>query len=197
MTLSSTACEPIKGEVLRFSRWHTAGGILALPTAVFLGGGGIYLIAVAAGLSSGDLWFLCPLGVLGLLEAGGLVAGGWYLLTHKPCLVLGQERLQFSLGKHISWQVRYSDIAAIALLIPVHPLGYRMVWTSSLGIRLTNTEPFDGAYPRFARSRARYRRRCGFDLGIPMMYSFEPPERCLEAVLRCYHLFKADQQAVR
>jgi hypothetical protein len=193
----SLSFEPIKGEALRFSRWHTAGAVVGLSLAVVLGGEGIFLIILAAGLSPADVWFYYAFGVLGLLVASGLVTGGCYLLTHKPSLVLGQNQLQFRLGKHVGWQVEYSDIADIALFTPVHAFGYRMPWTSSLGIRLTNPALFDGAYPRLARSRARHRRRCGFDLGIPLMYSFEPPQRCLEAVLRCYHLFKADQQAVR
>ncbi|HEV3256801.1 MAG TPA: hypothetical protein VG013_07985, partial [Gemmataceae bacterium] len=121
-------------------------------------------------------------GVLGLLVAGYFASSGWYLLTHKPCLVLGQDRLQFRLGKHVSWQVRYIDIADVALFVPVHPLGFTMPWIWCLGIRL-------GA--------AGCRRQWGFGYAIPMTGSCEPPERCLEAVLRCYHLFKAEQQPLR
>jgi hypothetical protein len=134
---------------------------------------------------------------LGLVVAGGLLTGGCYLLTHKPSLVLGQDRLQLRLGKHLGWRVLYSDIAAIALFTPVHASGYRMPWTSSLGIQLSDPGAFDVAYPRLARSRARHRRRCGFDLSIPMKFAFEPPERCLEAVLRCYQAFKANQRELR
>jgi hypothetical protein len=194
---SSTSCEPIKGEALRLSRWHTATAVLIFLTAVLVGGGGIFLIFLAVEISPADIWFTSGFGVLLLLVAGHLASSGWHVLTHRPCLVLGRDRLQLRLGKHVRWEVRYSDIADVALFTPAHPLGFRMAWTFSLGIRLTNPELFDGAHPQFAWSRESYRRRCGFDLGIPMMCSCEPTERCLEAVLRCYRRFKADQQELR
>jgi hypothetical protein len=186
----SLSGKPIAGEVLRLSRWHTAAAVAVLFLAVALGGEGVALIAVAARLPRGDTRFAYASGVLVLLLAGGLVAVGCHLLTRKPSLVLGRDRLQFCVGKHVGWQVRYRDIADLALVTPEHPLGFRMPWASSLGIRLSDPGALDAAYPGLAR----YRRRCGFDFAVPLKFAFEPPERCLEAVLRCYHLFKAGQQ---
>jgi hypothetical protein len=193
----SLSCEPIEGELLRLSRWHTASAVLLFLTAVLVGSGAVRLIILVVRLPLADFWFTAAFRVMGLLVAVYFINSGFNLLTHRPCLVLGRDRLQFRLGKHVSWEVQYGDIADIALFTPVHAFGYRMVWTSSLGIRLSDPGAFDAAYPQLARSRSRRRRRCGFDLGIPLMGSVEPPQRCLEAVLRCYHLFKADQQELR
>jgi hypothetical protein len=189
----SLSGEPIEGEVLRLSRWHTAAAVVVLFLAVVLSGEAITLLSVAARLRTGDTRFAYASGVLVLLVAGGLVAIGCHLLTHKPSLVLGRDRLQFCVGKHVGWQVRYGDIADIALVTPVHPLGFRMPWASSLGIRLSDPGALDAAYPGLAP----YRRRCGFDFAVPLKFAFEPPDRCLEAVLRCYRLFKADQAELR
>jgi hypothetical protein len=188
----SLSGEPIKGEVLRFSRWHTAGAVVCLSQAVVLGGEAIVLVTIATRHWPADIWFYYTFGVLGLLAASGLAAVGWDLLTHKPCLVLGNAGLQFRLGKHVRWQVRYSDISDIGLFAPVHPRGYRR-----LGIRLANPALFDGTYPRLARTRARHQRQWGFDLGISLACSFEPPDRCVEAVLRCYHLFNGQSPTGR
>jgi len=159
---------------------------------MLLGGGGSFLLVTAHAWTN-FTWLPYVMGGCGLVEGCGMLWAGWYILTHKPRLVLGHERLQFWLGQHLQWDRSYTDIVAINLFVPIHPLfRYRMPWIRALGFRLGDPDLFDQTYPRRARARRRLRRLCGYDLSIPIMFSYEPPLRCLEVVLRCYHALEAD-----
>jgi hypothetical protein len=185
---------PVEGEALSFSHGYTAMAILSLTAAVLLGGMEVAWLVLGPHSREGS-WFAYALGGLLLAEAGTCFLGSWYFFTCKPRLVLGETRLQYLVGKHLRWEAGYGEIGEIALFTPIHPLGYRISWESALGLRLQVPQRFDEGHPRLARRRGRLRRRCGFDLVLPMAFAFEPPERCLEAVLRCFHRFQAERES--
>ena len=178
--------------VLRFSRWYTAIGVAAFLTALMLAGSGVFLLVIANTWTAIP-WLAYVIGACGLVEGCGMLWAGWYTLTHKPRLLLGRTRLQFWWGRHLQWDVSYRDITEISLFVPIHPLfRYRMPSIRALGFKLAATDLFDQTYPRRVRARRRLRRLCGFDLSVPIMFSYQPPLRCLEVVLRCYHAPEAD-----
>jgi hypothetical protein len=185
----------VSGEVLRFSRWYTAIAILAALVGFGLSLGGVGLFALGPPKASPPeaRWLLPVLGVLGLVEGVFLCWGSWYLVTHRPCLVLGRERLQYWEGRHLRWDVGYGEVAEVAPFKPVPTfLGYRDR-VPCLGFSWADPRGFEQAHPRLARRWRRLAQRNGFDLGIPLAQLDEPQEYYVEAVLRCYQRFLGRQ----
>jgi hypothetical protein len=165
---------------------------------LLLSGVGMFFVTYTKAAPEEFHWLLHVLGVLGFLECALMFWGSWYLATHKPRLILRRERLQYWEGRNLRWDASYGDILEVGMFSPVHPLfGYRVPWISCLGFRLADLPGFDKAYPKLARRWRRFRKRNGFDLGIPLVYLYEPKERYVEAVLRCYHRFQRGQRETK
>jgi hypothetical protein len=190
----ATARGSLDGDVLDFARWYNTIAVLSIPAAFILGASGVSCIAY--GPWPGSSWLNNVLGGLALLEGTALLGASYYILTHKPRLVLGTDRVQWWVGKRLTWDVSYAGLERIDFFVPVHPwFGYRTPWVRVLGFRLRAPERFDEAHPRLARLRTCLRRQTGFDLAIPTMFAAEPGERCLEALLRCFHRFQTEDGA--
>jgi len=198
--LPPAASGPVPGEVLHFSRGFTTAAILCglWGLLVLLASAGVFCMGYTEALPPHLRWLPRLLGVLGPLAAGSMLWDGWYVATHKPYLVLGQERLQYWEGRHRRWEVSYGHIREITAFRPAHPLfGARVPWVPCLGFRWADPEAFDQAHPRLAGRWRRFRERTGFDCAVPLVYTCEPQERYVEAVLRCYHRFQGGQEEVR
>lgn len=124
---------------------------------------------------------------LGLLGSSITFWTSWYLFTHKRWLVFCADRVQYRVGKCVRWEVRYREVAQIALF---------RGWLGALclGVRLSAPERFDRAWPHLARERAWWQKGWGFDLALPTGAASEPPERVLETALRRLHHFRTAEE---
>lgn len=172
----------VDGEVIGLGRWNSMVGGCTLVLGCLCLGQGALLVALLE-------WTAAP----GILVATGVVSGllfwlSWYMLLRPQSLVLGRDRLQWHSGRRAIGEVPYEQVAEISLF--ANSLGRRF-----LGIRLKNLEHYDALYTRQPWTwRTRMRRvwnRYGFDLAISVSAATEPPERVLEATLRCLHRFRA------
>ncbi len=124
-----------------------------------------------------------------IVFGGGIIVGtGWHLLNWHRRLIIGAEQIEHRIANHVLWQVRYREIDKLALFMGFLGAPY-------LGIRLREPAQFDRTRPKLAKDRAHNREQYGFDLGLRLAAATEPPERILEAALRCLHRYRAEQGA--
>ena len=110
----------------------------------------------------------------------------WDLLTRKPRLLLGRERMSWVERGGVYWEVGYERVAAIELF--QGPLSVQ-----AIGIRLRAPEISDEKDARLPwrwRSWQTRWKRFGFDIVLPPRPCTEPPDRVLETALTCLHRYR-------